>query len=187
MKDEDLILNLIRNDDRRMNVLRAVRSLGLNDWLIGAGFVRNIVWDHLHNYTEQTPPTDIDVAYFDSAITDKEQEFRYEEQMKEIIDADWDITNQARIGKINNQGRDYVSSEDAISHWPETATAVGVRLNADNELELVSPHGIDDLMSLKVIMTPDFGSGRDYFLKRFEKKGWLEKWPKLILIKIKKQ
>jgi hypothetical protein len=34
-----------------MAQLRAVRSLGLASWCIGAGAVRNLVWDALHRKT----------------------------------------------------------------------------------------------------------------------------------------
>ena len=44
--------------------------------MIGAGFVRNPVWDHLHNYENETPSTDIDIAYFDPVNKDEEIEKR---------------------------------------------------------------------------------------------------------------
>lgn len=41
------IVELIEADALRMRALRAVRTLDLPDWLIAAGFVRNLVWDNL--------------------------------------------------------------------------------------------------------------------------------------------
>lgn len=183
MENKKIVLDLIEKDPKKMEVLRAVKSLDLPDWLVGAGFVRNQVWDHLHEYKDQTPATDIDVAYFDPNNTTEEVEKEYEKRLREMVDAEWSVTNQARMGKINNQTKEYISTEDAISHWPETATAVGVKINAEEALELIVPHGIDDLVNLRLRMTPEFGDGYEAFLKRVEKKQWLSKWPKLKMVK----
>jgi uncharacterized protein len=33
-----------------MSALSAVREMGLESWCIGAGAIRNLVWDALHGY-----------------------------------------------------------------------------------------------------------------------------------------
>jgi hypothetical protein len=53
--------NIILADPARVEVLEFARDLNLPDWAIGAGFVRNAVWDHLHGYEFATPLNDIDV------------------------------------------------------------------------------------------------------------------------------
>jgi len=181
MNEQDII-KIIENDPWRMDVLRAVRSLDLPDWLIGAGFVRNPIWDNLHGYKKQTPLNDIDVAYFDQSDLSEEKESAYQDKLKEIIDANWSVTNQARMAKINNQNKSYISTEDAIAHWPETATAIGVTLLKNGRLKLTAPYGIDDLNSLNLRMSPEFGDGKDAFEKRIIKKRWLLKWPKLKIV-----
>lgn len=184
MTEQD-ILKIIENDPWRMEVLKTVRSLKLPDWLIGAGFARNPIWDNLHGYEKQTPITDIDVAYFDPSDLSEETEIKYQNQLKEKIDADWSVTNQARMAMINNQNKNYSSTEDAIAHWPETATAIGIILQEDDKLRLVAPYGINDLVSLTLRMTPNFGDGIDAFKARTKKKQWLSKWPKLKIIEPK--
>ncbi len=180
---EQEILKIIGSDARRMEILKAVRTLELPDWTIGAGFVRNPIWDHLHGYEKETPATDIDVAYYDSENQGEEIEKEYEARLNELIPAEWSVTNQARMAGYNNHTEDYTSTEDALAHWPETATAIGVTLLPDGELKLIAPYGLEDLVDLKVRMSPKFGDQREAFLKRVEKKKWLEKWPKLELIK----
>ncbi len=165
-----------------MEVLEAVCSLNLPDWLIGAGFVRNLVWDELHNFENQSPITDIDIAYFDPNDLSEESESSYQEMLSKKLVADWSVTNQARMAKINNQSVSYLSTEDAIAHWPETATAVGITMLPDNSLKVIAPHGLEDLFSLKLRMSPDFGDGPDAFFDRVKKKQWLTKWPKLQII-----
>ncbi len=39
------MVGVIESDQAAMRVLRATADLGLPDWWIGAGFVRNRVWD----------------------------------------------------------------------------------------------------------------------------------------------
>jgi hypothetical protein len=48
-----------------MSLLRAARAVDLPDWFVGAGVIRNIVWDHLLGYAIPTPPADVDVVFFD--------------------------------------------------------------------------------------------------------------------------
>lgn len=179
---EEFVIDLIKSDPWRMDALKAVRSLRISDWLIGAGFVRNLVWDNLHGYKNEALSSDIDVAYFDPIDLSEEVEVAYQNRLKEIFHADWSVTNQARMAKINNQSIDYVSTEDAIAHWPETATAIGITLLDDGQLKLTAPYGVDDLISLKLRMAPNFGDGSAAFKARVEKKQWLLKWPKLKLI-----
>ena len=46
MNEKDII-DIIKSDLWMMEVLGIARSLGLKDWAIGAGFVRNKIWDYL--------------------------------------------------------------------------------------------------------------------------------------------
>ena len=43
------LITLARESQWLMEALVAVRSLGLSQWCIGAGAIRNLVWDALHN------------------------------------------------------------------------------------------------------------------------------------------
>lgn len=57
---------IISSDLLRSRILGLVRKLGLPDCWIGAGFVRNAVWDHLHGRCAScTPSGDVDVVWFD--------------------------------------------------------------------------------------------------------------------------
>ncbi len=56
------------------------------------------------------------------------------------------------------------------------------RISKNNELYLVAPHGIHDLVKLIVRKSPKFPGKTEIFKKRVEQKQWLAKWPKLQLI-----
>lgn len=66
MKYQNLLQSVLLNDPMRMNALYAVQALELNDGWIGAGFVRDAVWDHLHGYGQRPVSGDVDVVWFDA-------------------------------------------------------------------------------------------------------------------------
>ncbi|MBF4328231.1 nitrate reductase, partial [Vibrio anguillarum] len=61
----DKIVELIKEDPIRVEALYHVSQLGLPQCYIAAGFVRNLVWDSLHDFNEPTPLNDVDVIYFE--------------------------------------------------------------------------------------------------------------------------
>ncbi len=175
MTEQD-ILNLIEQDEWMMDVLRTAEKLNLPDWVIGAGFVRNKVWDHLHGF-ENTPLEDIDLVYFDKSNISEEKEKEYDKMLKEKLDAPWSTKNHARIHLVCNT-KPYKSTFDGLSRWPETATGIGVKLEK-KELKLITPNGIEDLVNLTLRSAPRFVSELKIIKDRIKKKEWLKKWPKL--------
>ncbi len=90
----------------------------------------------------------------------------------------WSVKNQMRMHARNGDAP-YRSVEDAIARWPETATAVALRLNGQ-AIDIVAPHGLDDLFSMIVRPTPAFtGQKFPIFQERLRAKGWLKRWPRL--------
>src|SRR5271168_3247129 len=64
------IAAILQRDPARLDALRAVATLDLPDCWIGAGFIRNAVWDYLHDRPPQPPDGDVDVVWFDSHAPD---------------------------------------------------------------------------------------------------------------------
>jgi uncharacterized protein len=48
----------------------------------------------------------------------------------------------------------YSSSVDAISKFPETAISLGVKLDEKDDIILVAPWGVNDVINLEVKPTP---------------------------------
>ncbi|TAA72377.1 nucleotidyltransferase family protein [Planococcus salinarum] len=190
MKNRDDILKGIEEDDWMMKVLRSAEKLQLPDWWVCAGFVRSKVWDHLHDYTKRTPLGDIDVIYYDENNLDEELEKNYEHQLSGLMPGlPWSVKNQARMHKVNDLPP-YQSSVDAISQFPETATALGVKLDGQGKLELAAPHGLEGLIGMKVCPTPAFKKDErlmTVYRQRLESKNWMKKWPKVEVITAKEQ
>ena len=53
-------------------------TLGLPDCWIGAGFIRNAVWDNLHGKAAFGPVGDVDVLWFDRGRTDASEDRKLE-------------------------------------------------------------------------------------------------------------
>ena len=173
------IADIIAQDPVGMEQLRAVRTLGLPDWCIAAGFVRNRVWDHLHGIAPPRPPVDIDVLYFDAGDLSREREAEHERRLQALLpDAPWQVRNQARmhVGKGVPPHRD---TAEAMTYWLETVTAVGVRLEADDRLTVVAPLGTDDLLGLCCRPTMFGRARRHEYEARIANKRWRELWPKV--------
>ncbi|MDP3954431.1 MAG: nucleotidyltransferase family protein [bacterium] len=174
------ILKIVEDDPWIMGVINKADSLNLSDWLIGAGFVRNKVWDYLHGYNKPNLDTaDIDLVYYDPNGNNQEDDEKLSEELKKETRVEWEVVNQFYAHKWNGLPP-YKSTEDAISQWPETVTAIGVKLE-DGKLKLVAPYGIDDLVNMIIRPSPKFND-INRVKERVQEKGWLEKWPKLKLV-----
>ncbi len=179
MTEEDIIF-LIQEDKLMMEVLRNAENLNLSQWMIGAGFVRNKVWDYLHGFKKEGVETnDIDLLYFDPYRNDKEADKLLSANLTTKTGIQWEIVN-ATYTHLWENITPYDSAEDALAHWPETATCVGVTVQ-EGKLKIIAPYGIEDLVNLSIKISPKFTQGIDVVRDRVEKKKWIEKWPKLKL------
>ena len=61
MDHEAVTKHWLTNDPARMAALTIAAAQELPDWCLAAGFVRNLVWDKLHDFSSSTPLNDIDV------------------------------------------------------------------------------------------------------------------------------
>jgi hypothetical protein len=171
---------LIASDGQRMRVLGIVRDLGLPDCWVAAGFVRNGVWDHLHGRTASPLTQDIDVIWFDPAACTAARDAGLEAALRARDGTlAWSVKNQARMHERNGDAP-YGSATDAMRYWPETATAVGVRLGPQGEIEVAAPFGLDDLFDLVLRPTPRFVAEKyAVYLERVRSKQWEQAWPRL--------
>ncbi len=84
------------------------------------------------------------------------------------------VKNEARMYVINNIPP-YSSAVDAISKFPETATALGVKLDEKENVILIAPCGIDDVINLELMPTPYFTETKEravIYEERIIEKKW---------------
>jgi hypothetical protein len=184
---EQRLCHIARSSEWFAPALRAVRDLKLSSWCIGAGAVRNLVWDALHDYSTPTALADLDVAYFDASdlAPERESEFqcRVHQAMPEIP---WEVTNQAAVhqwfeGYFGHAVEPLRSLRDAVASWPEYATSVGLWLDQDDAIEVIAPHGLDDLFNCVVRRNPTRVSMAAYH-RRIEEKKYALRWPRVEVV-----
>ncbi|HXP96254.1 MAG TPA: nucleotidyltransferase family protein [Telmatospirillum sp.] len=129
------------------------------------------------------PTGDVDVVWFDRTRARPSVDQQIEAGLQAVEPSvAWSVKNQARMHQRNGD-QPYLSVADAVSRWPETATAVAARLTQAG-LEIVAPFGLDDLFALVLRPTPSFETGkRIVFQTRVREKRWLERWQLLFLSK----
>ncbi|WP_062270612.1 nucleotidyltransferase family protein [Endozoicomonas arenosclerae] len=176
---EATIIQLIKQDSMRLQALHCVQQLDFPQCYLAAGFVRNLAWDHLHQYKNPTPLNDLDVIYFDPEENDPEAFRKYEQLLNQKMpEMNWQVRNQARM-HIRNGDEPYKNSLDAMSHWPEKETAVAVRKTGPDTYECLSSFGFESLFNLEVTLNPL--RPRELFEQRVASKQWLSLWPLLII------
>ena len=57
---EQSLAAMVTESDELMAALRVVRSLGLRSWCIGAGAIRSLVWDTLHEFDQRSADLSVD-------------------------------------------------------------------------------------------------------------------------------
>jgi uncharacterized protein len=167
--------------------LALVRDSGLPEAVIGAGAVRNLVWDHLHGYAVPTEVRDIDVAFFDPSDLTHERDTEAERTLRAMApELPWQAKNQAAVHtwfarKFGYAVEPLTSIEDAVATWPETATCVALALLADDTLRVVAPYGLDDLFGMVLRRNPRRVTLAE-FRRRVATKRIAETWPRVRVI-----
>lgn len=175
MNYERQIIELIESDKLRMQILRTVKSLGLPDCLVAAGFVRNVIWDSL--FEIHSDLNDIDVIYYSLSDCTKERDLSLQQQLQSLEpELPWSVKNQARM-HIKNGDPPYKDTMDAMEHWPEKQTAIGVMLDHSNRIVLRSGFDLDLQFNGQINHNP--ARSAEVFNTRVARKGWLTTWPKL--------
>lgn len=179
---EDRLIALAQSSAWLMPALRAVRALGLAQWCIGAGAIRNLVWDSLHGHPTPTPLSDVDVAFFDAQDLTPERDARLQAQLQQALpELPWEVTNQAGVhlwfeACFGHAVAPLHSLEEAVASWPEYATAVGLTLDAAGHIRIIAPYGLDDLFAMRVRRNPARVSVETY-RERLASKRYQERWP----------
>jgi uncharacterized protein len=181
------LVTLARESEWFMQALTAARALGLSSWCIGAGAVRNLVWDALHEMKTPSALADVDMAYFDASDLSPERDKALQNKLTATLhNVPWEVTNQAAVhhwfeAYFGHAVPALTSLEEAVGSWPEFATSVGLRLEHDDAITVIAPYGLDDLFSLVIQRNPTRVSLQTY-RERVMRKRYTERWPKVKVI-----
>ena len=172
--------SLVRSTPWLLEALRAARDADPPDWLVGGGVLRDLVWDHLHG-RPPAPPRDLDLAFFDPTRLDRARDAEVEQALTvRLPGVPWDAKNQAAVhtwyGRVFGEVAPLISAADGVATWPETATAVAVRLLPDDHIQVVAPCGLDDLFGLVCRRNPRRASV-EHYRRRVRDKRIAARWP----------
>jgi hypothetical protein len=187
MNFNERLIEIARRSSWCMSALSAVREMRLESWCIGAGAIRNLVWDSLHGYETPSYLPDIDVAYFDASDLSSTRDAKIQKQLAERCPGTrWEVTNQAAVhlwfeNEFGHSVPPLTSLVEAIASWPEYATAVGLTLLDDGTIDICAPYGLDDLFSMVVRRNPTRVSIGTY-RKRVAQKRYLDRWPQVTVV-----
>jgi uncharacterized protein len=166
-----------------VRVLETVRATQLPDAWVGAGVIRDLVWGAASGGFDPAGVADVDVAFFDPDDLSPERDARAQaELVRRAPDLPWEATNQAAVHTWyaayfgGGEVAPLHSTAEGVATWPETATAVAVRLADNGRLEICAPYGLDDLLGL--VWLPN---GRrvspDVAARRLREKAPTLRWP----------
>src|SRR4051812_37532456 len=113
------LLEIVRGVPWLMEQLEAARREDLPDWFIGAGAIRDVVWDlRFGSGFDPARIEDVDLVFFDADDLSHEREVAVEQRLGDA----WDVKNQAAVhtwfeAKFGAPAAPLVSTTDGISTW----------------------------------------------------------------------
>jgi uncharacterized protein len=153
MKHEDELIAILKKNPTVWTMLERAPSFGLKQYFLGAGAISQTVWNEQNHQDALHGISDADFVYFDSDLSYEKEDYYIHLIQKAYADLPLgvDIKNEARVHLWykSHFGYDippYRSVEEAISSWPTTATAVGIRLDEGKPV-IYAPFGLEDLFN----------------------------------------
>jgi uncharacterized protein len=175
---------IIRTDPDLMRVLTTAGRITLPHWRLGGGCIYQGVWNALTGRPRRTGIKDYDLVYFDAADLSWESEDKVTRAVTAAL-PDFqgvvEVRNHARVPLWFEQRFGFpcpaVSHPDEVfQQYPLTVQAVGVRLEPDGSLDILSPFGLADLFALRIRPNRALPNRVTYEEKT---KRLIETWPEL--------
>jgi hypothetical protein len=178
------VAEVLRRSPPVMAALRAARDVGAPDWFVSAGAIRDAVWEALHDRRPTAAPRDFDLSFFDPEDLTHERDISVEDALRQRApELPWEAKNQAAVhlwypARFGIAVSPFRSCAEAIATFPETASCIGVRLLEDDDLLVVAPHGLDDLLTGVCRHNP-MRVSEWFYVERLTAKGWPRRWPRV--------
>ncbi len=178
------LLDIAQKDPLLQDALAIARSMQLPQWRIVSGAVYNTVWNHLTGKPSGYGVKDIDLFYYDARdISWKAEDtvIRRGSILFATLPVPVEIRNQARVHlwyreKFGEPFPALATGDESLGRFASKTHAVGLRLDADDQVDLYAPFGLDDVFSFRI--TPNRSTNNR---KTHEKKGERAKrlWPEV--------
>ena len=167
-------------------IIEEWNKLALPDCWLVAGAIAQTVWNQMFNLPPTHGISDIDIVYFDADDLTENGEAQHAARIRAAFShlPVWiDVKNEARVhtwyeAKFGHQIAPHTSTADAITTFPTTATAVGIRPSG-SMAEIYAPFGVDDLLGA-VVRANKKQITNEIFDAKVAK--WIASWPGLHVI-----
>ena len=188
MRHRDRFEAIVRADADLMALLERVRDMGLPQWRLVAGCLYLTVWNALTLRPRGTGIRDYDVAYYDAGDLSWEAEDavirRVTAETRNCV-GPVEVRNQARVHlwfeqRFGSCAYPQLSSADeALQYYASIAHAVGVRLEANGQLDVVAPFGLNDVFDMIVRPNRALANAASFDSKAARMKAI---WPEVVLV-----
>lgn len=154
MSEQAELEDIVFKSPLLMPLLKRWDEIALPDCWLVAGAIAQTVWNHAFGLPSSHGINDLDIVYFDADDLSEQAEADHATRVREMFSdlPVWiDVKNEARVhcwyeAKFGYPIPPYKSALDAITTFPTTATAVGLRPNGEG-LECCAPFGLSDLLN----------------------------------------
>lgn len=186
MSLETRLIEIVRADAGLMHVLSVMRDLDLPDWRLFSGAVYQGVWNDRTGRPVGYGIKDYDIGYFDpdtswdaEDVIIKRVAAAFEPPFRDLVE----VRNQARVhiwhpAKFGGSYPALTYTDEALPRFVAPCFAVGVRLEADDEITVAAPFGLEDVFNLTIRPTPDRPVAKDW--DRVIEKA-RARWPELVV------
>lgn len=156
------IERFIRDEPVLMEVLEGLRADGLPDQLLVAGAIYNLVWNRLTGRPALSGINDIDVFYFDPDTSWEAEDAVIRRLTERFAHLPLPVQarNQARVHLWFGQKfgvTDFApltSAGEMLRRYASKTHAVGARLEADGQMTVLAPFGLDDIFAFRIVPNP---------------------------------
>ncbi|MBV8507801.1 MAG: nucleotidyltransferase family protein [Alphaproteobacteria bacterium] len=170
-----------------MRLLERLREMGLPQWRLVAGCLYQTVWNVLTGRPRGTGIQDYDVIYFagdDLSWEAEDAVIRRVAAASRGCVGPIEVRNQARVHLWFERrfGVAYLplsSADEALQRYASVVHAIGVRLEADDRLDIAAPFGLDDLFAMMVRPNRIIDNAASYTRKAKRAQAI---WPEIVVI-----
>ncbi|BDZ30865.1 nucleotidyltransferase family protein [Lactiplantibacillus sp. WILCCON 0030] len=182
MSDEAFIKKILRTTPELWEILTLIRRLQLKQGYLAAGSIRNAVWQTLSQQSV-TLISDVDVVFFDPDRPVSDDLVLFNQLTTWAPQYQWQVKNEVYMAHYDfDDGPEFRSVADAIGQFVEVPTCIGARLMADDEIDLIAPHGTRELLQLQCRPIPFYRQDARHlavYQQRMRRKQWQRLWPNL--------
>ncbi len=184
----DMVLYILEKNKELMVMLDYISELNLPNFYIAAGSIFQTIWNYYDGNDLNLGIKDIDVIYFNPDDIRVEKDLEYYNRIHEFAKSknfpyEIDVSNEARMHLWKKEHgqiiEPYKNSEDAISKWTATVTAIGIT-KENNRIKVYAPYGLSDIFSKTIRPIKHKDNSEEIYHQKIE--SWSKRFQNITII-----